>query len=511
MGEKIEAKKAPQDLLKDIYDRVLRTVDSSKGERGKADPAKELVVLKDAEKGPFEAPKLIWEKNFPLGKYSEVDEAKRDAEKPVISDKAVYFLNGSVDRISFNKKTKRENIVAFKFKDSKGKDTEIKWYEDTKSNAAYFLKYADRIDFEGFDTMDTPVKKARMAVIMTKISEMEDHTDVAWNKMIADNKFADNEVFGPAGAYNLLLAFGRAAGNIDLEEDTKVVIGKDANLKDITVPAYNRIKLQLAKKRGDRPKDRFGKIVEMKVKEEEKVPKPKPKPEPEPKPKPEPKPEPNKPEPKPQPKPQPKPEPIKPPVKPKEDSEEKVVSGMVEELGKNGFKLIKVPAKFGDLGYGKLGDKRVQISLNKDGTYNYKLLNLFDKNPAKIEGNNKNLADMKAALKAEPDAHIDIVKGLKIDLAKIPGYSVKLVGPLDKDASGAAYDPETYSIVISDYSFKKSTGVNAKLNTTFRATIDAKKGYKDIEDEWGKTMRPTDDVKELLKDIIDRAKDKNDK
>ena len=269
-NDNLETPKSPLDYLKGIYEKSLDAIDQArnigKGKRQQVDPSSGLVVLDEEEKNKFETPKSIWGMNFDLSQYL-VKDAK---QKPVISDKAIYFLNGSVDRTGFDKDKKREKIIFTYPTDNPETTVSANWYEDKKTLAVYFLKYTDRIDTVGFSTMEGS-KKPRMLQIIKAISEMNDYTDRGWKSLITllrTNNFSDEEIFGPEGACNLLLAFGRAAGNINLEADARVVVGKNAAGKIMEVPVYYKFNLRLAKNPGDQVKDRYGRIVEVKVKDQ---------------------------------------------------------------------------------------------------------------------------------------------------------------------------------------------------------------------------------------------------
>jgi hypothetical protein len=258
-----EVEKDPEGLLDGIYEDFKKTLDKYTSERQKADPSKDLIVLKDKEKSPFEAPRSVWAQNFELGQYLA-------AKSPEIKAKeAVYFMTGGVDRTVFNKKIKREDMVAYKYVDKAGNEHKVGWYEDATATAKNFVAFSDRIDADGFSTMEDGEKRERMTTIMTAISKMTEFTDAAWTKMIEENKFTEEEIYGPEGAYNLLLSFNRAVGNIDLKEDPTIAIGKNADGDDVEVSVIYKIKLKIAKKSGNRKKDRFGKVVEVKVKKVE--------------------------------------------------------------------------------------------------------------------------------------------------------------------------------------------------------------------------------------------------
>jgi len=410
-----EIVKSPADYLKEIYDKFKEVSDKGGKDRAKADPSKELVVLKEDEKGPFESPKSIWGMNFDLSKYYVEDTSKQ----PQIAENAVYFLNGSVDRTSFRKHGKRENIVVITTKEADGSETKVKWYEDAKNMAVLFLRYADRIETDGFSTMEAGAKRDRMMEIMKAMSETTDFTDEAWNKMIKDNGYTDAEVFGPEGAYNLLLAFSRATGNISMGEDNKVVVGKDKDGNDIEVPVYYKINLSLAKKAGRHRKDRYGKVVELKVKEEEEEEKPKKelKVELKEEPKKELKVE-LKEEPKKEPKDEPKPEPIKPKEDPKRIEAQEKLGNMLAALSKEGFELTWTPSEFGQSVYVKYGDKRLNVAVNEDGSYSYQLLSRpqsRDNTDGGVKGKGT-IAEMRKAIDSEP---VDKEKVMTLDLQAV--------------------------------------------------------------------------------------------
>lgn len=501
MSEVFKTPEAAKSFLDGVYEKVQDVLGKSKSDRQKVDTDKDLVGLSDDEKNaPLEAPKSVWGMNFDLSKYYESDPDKQ----PKINENAVYFLNGSVDRTHFNKKTKKENIVVRTDKDAAGVETTVKWYEDAKATAAYFLKYADRIDTEGFSTMEVGAKRDKMMEIIKAMSEMDDFTDVGWNKMIKDNSYTDAEIFGPEGAYNLLLAFNRAAGNILLEDDNTVVVGKDANGADIEVPVYYKFKLQLAKKSGNRRKDRFGKIVELKVKEEEK-------PTPEPV-KPEPvKPEPVKPEPvKPEPvKPEPKPEPIKPPKAP--EVAEVGLKETVEAMRKAGFEVVIEPKTIGGAGYAKFNNHRLDFSITKGGKVNFQIITLPAGQPGGEKKTGSTVEEMKTAVEAVKEV-FDPVKVMYADLDNAD-YTVKgaradvEIGEELKGKNpntGLPYPKNTHEVTVKgaklEVGMPPSVTVEDMPDTTFRVTLNPAKPFEAVLGK--QKVPPARDAKDLIKNVL---------
>ncbi|MBP9770556.1 hypothetical protein KBC97_00160 [Candidatus Gracilibacteria bacterium] len=500
-----EVQKDPAGLLDGIYEDFKKTLDKYTSERQKADPSKDLVVLKDKEKSPFEAPRSVWAQNFELGQYLA-------AKRPEIKDKeAVYFMTGGVDRTVFNKKIKREDMVAYKYEDKEGKEHKVGWYEDATATAKKFVAFSDRIDADGFSTMEDGEKKERMTTIMTAISKMTEFTDAAWTKMIEENKFTEEEIYGPEGAYNLLLSFNRAVGNIDLTEDPTIAIGKDVDGNDVEVPVIYKIKLKIAKKSGNRKKDRFGKVVEVKVKKveepkkkEETKPKPvepakpaepakpveKPKPAEPAKPQENPQPKPVEPA-KPQENPQPKPvEPAKPVEKPKEN-----FAAMEGELRSLNIVVNRIPTKFGETVYAQYGEKRLNVTFESPGVYSFKMVNLPDGRPA-VEGKNVNAMKIKTDLDA---AIADKLKAMVSDLANVvlknpgannPSPTIELTPLTGIDPiTNAAYEDNTYKVTVRNYQIESSKdhSISAPANYTFEIKVSKDLGYSG-ETEGGQVL-----------------------
>lgn len=256
--------KSPLDHLNGLVSDSLKSVKDSIDRRGKIGVHDDLVKVKGEAEKKYEAPKETWTKNFELGKY--LIGAKDKA--PEIKDKSVYLLMGSVDRVAYDKDKIREKVMVYK-KDNGDPDPDkwpdVNWYEDIKNNAQTFMKFKDRVDIN-FPSLKDTAKKDNMYKIVEAMSKMPTFTDASWKKMIADNKFSDDDVYGPEGAFNLILAFSRATGNVDLEKDSKVAVGKDQNNKDITVDKLYKIHLEVSSKAGNRPVNRYGKVVEIGVK-----------------------------------------------------------------------------------------------------------------------------------------------------------------------------------------------------------------------------------------------------
>ncbi|MEK7085744.1 MAG: hypothetical protein AAB953_01890, partial [Patescibacteria group bacterium] len=241
------------DVLNGLFNQALKAMKDAVGARQKIDPSKDLVTLDDKAKESFEAPKVAFEKKFDLGDYQITPKDLKDVK---IKAKHAYLLVGSVDQVAFTKGAKRET----------------KWYQALHQDAKLFLKVKDRVEIK-FPGLKDTAKNTKMMDIIDKISKMTDFTDAAWNKMIADNKYTDDEIYGAEGAYNLLLAFQRAIGSVDrkaLLDPPKITLDATDPNNPISVPQLAKIRLELSSKNGKADEDRVSRLVGVKVKEAKK-------------------------------------------------------------------------------------------------------------------------------------------------------------------------------------------------------------------------------------------------
>ncbi|MEK7548239.1 MAG: hypothetical protein AAB540_05070, partial [Patescibacteria group bacterium] len=245
------------DKLRFAFGSALDVIQDSVKSRKSLDSSKDLLEAEDdTPESPKEldAVRIEWGTLTPheLGKYqlpAGIVAPKLEADK-------TYLLLGSVDRTAFDKKMKREGIVS---KTEDGHD--LNWYQDASATAALFLKYKDYIE-TNFKSWNSPAKQERLLTIMKVVSDMTEFTDAAWEKMIKDNKFTDNEIYGSEGVYNLLLAFNRA----NESTSTNLEKGLFEAAKGKFSPNVFKIRLEVAGKAGGKDENaRYSKLLSTKV------------------------------------------------------------------------------------------------------------------------------------------------------------------------------------------------------------------------------------------------------
>lgn len=185
---------------------------------------------------------------FESGKHS------LDALKKILKleDDRTYTLLGGVDRAIHSKKMSRENEII----ETVG-DKQINWYEAKASAAKKFTELENHVDYSSFKLTTQEYQRVKKVIIALQSCG---NTDEKFKEFIKKNKFGDDEVYGPKGALNLLLAFQRATVAIPQFLLLPVNFNGEKPL------FKGRIILKLGKIFGDRPKDRFAMTLENVVK-----------------------------------------------------------------------------------------------------------------------------------------------------------------------------------------------------------------------------------------------------
>ena len=443
--------------LRFAFDSALSVIQDSVKKRQPLDASKDLL---DAEDDTSESPKEMEAvqqfspiQPHELGKYQ-----LPEGLAPKLEDDKTYLLVGSVDRTAFDKKAKREADVLYK---DANDNHNVNWYEDVSSTASIFLDYKDHIE-TNFKSWNSDVKQERLLAILKVVSKMTEFTDAAWKKMIKDNKFTDNEIYGSEGVYNLLLAFNRATESTS----TSLEEGFFAAAEGKFAPKVFKIRLDVSGKNGKDDNSRYSRLISTKViednikieEEDEGAPAPD----------------------------APAPAPDAPDTRtPEEIAEQKTVAEKILELEQNGFTFVKTPTKFDESGYAVYGTdtlnadgnvvekfaKRLEISIYSDGGIYAELLTLPDGHvlsdkSTEFKAKLDNAVDLKNRLEADDvKEYSDSVKSLYYDLVYAPGYNVTvgdtaLTGedPLTK----APYDPHTYEVTVKDTVIDVGTGADAK-------------------------------------------------
>ncbi len=240
------------DILNGLFDKAQAIMKASIGARQKPgiDPLEGLIALEDKAREFFGVPKLIFGKKFDLGEYKVTPDELKDVK---IEGKHVYSLVGRVDQVAFDEAKTR------------GAD----WYVDLQKDAELFLKVKDRIKID-FPELWGGAKYVKMMNIIGVMSTMSNFNDSDWKKMIADNKYTDDEIYGAEGAYNLLLAFQRAIAPVDrnaLLNPPNVTLDATDPSKPVTIPQLAKIRLGLSGKKVKSDEDRFSGLIGVEVKE----------------------------------------------------------------------------------------------------------------------------------------------------------------------------------------------------------------------------------------------------
>ncbi len=167
--------------------------------------------------------------------------------------------------------------------------------------------------------------------------------------------------------------------------------------------------------------------------------------------------------------------PVTPPPAPRkpETKENADVAKRTKELTDQGFVIDNPPAKVGETTYAKLGEQRMEITYNADGTYNSKLLTLKANDPKTSEVSD--LKNMKAAdLKAKLDG-LDRDKGKQMleDLRHLPKHNLTVTdldATTDKEYVDKGY---TQKVVVKDYAYQNDDkSWTPKFNGTFYLKLD---------------------------------------
>jgi|GEM_PF-4449683 len=191
---------------------------------------------------------------FESGKHS------LDALKKILKleDDRTYTLLGGVDRAIHSKKMSRENEII----ETVG-DKQINWYEAKASAAKKFTELENHVDYSSFKLTTQEYQRVKKVIVALQSCG---NTDEKFKEFIKKNKFGDDEVYGPKGALNLLLAFQRATVAIPQFLLLPVNFNGEKPL------FKGKIILKLGKIFGDRPKDRFAMTLENTIKSDAEIP-----------------------------------------------------------------------------------------------------------------------------------------------------------------------------------------------------------------------------------------------
>jgi len=433
IGGKVSTTPEEKKLIFEIALERLRTPDLASADAG-------LALLEASDAKEKEVTSLTYKyEGHKLGEYS----LPTAPAYPTISPQngELYYLAGGVDRVKHNKKASREGT------DADAITIGGNLYGDKQAHAKSMLGLLDYVDFkDGFEMSDAEHNK--MKSILKSVAAMTEFTDVAWDTMIADKKYTDEEIYGEKGVYNVLLAYQRALSGftgwdvpnvIPLTEDFRektVKIGTGPETM-VVPPLYSRINLSLSKKKGNVAKDRYTMLLEMK---REKVtvapvaPTPTLTPGPTPTPTP----------------------PTTPTLTPgPTPAPAKVVSEVTETLPTDladaikaleagGFTLVNRPKQWGDTVYAKYDKtRRLNIKFNKGGTYDYELLARpagRDSADGRIKGGTASVDAIKAGV-AKETVPSDPFMVMELDLRHVSVVETK--GTIKQTMKVTSVTPDT--------------------------------------------------------------------